>query len=75
MIFKVYYQPSKKINPRRENTEVLYLEAASEVEARILVENQTPYNIEFIEGLDQAALAYEQQSVNYKLTEFDRWKS
>lgn len=72
MIFKVYYQPSKKINPRRENTEVLYLEADSEVQARVLVEHQTPYNIEFIEGLDEAALAYEQQSVNYKLTEFEK---
>lgn len=72
MIFKVYYQPSKKINPRRENTEVLYLEADSEVQARVLVEHQTQYNIEFIEGLDEAALAYEQQSVNYKLTEFDK---
>ena len=38
MIFKVYYQPTKRINPRRENTEVLYLEAASEPEARIIVE-------------------------------------
>ena len=39
MIFKVYYQPSKKINPRRENTLSLYLEADSEPEARILVES------------------------------------
>ncbi len=32
MVFKVYYQPTKKINPRRENTESLYLEADSEPE-------------------------------------------
>ncbi len=25
MVFKVYYQPTKKINPRRENSESLYL--------------------------------------------------
>ncbi|ASR40997.1 DNA-directed RNA polymerase subunit epsilon [Ligilactobacillus agilis] len=70
MIFKVYYQPSKKVNPRRENTEVLYLDTDSEVNARLLVESNTEYNVEFIEGLDEATLAYEKESPNFKLTEF-----
>ena len=70
MIFKVYYQPTKRINPRRENTEVLYLEAAPEPEARILVESNTDHNVEFIEQLDEAALEYEKNSPNYKITEF-----
>lgn len=70
MIFKVYYQPTKRINPRRENTEALYLEAKSEVEARLLVEENTEYNVEFIEGLDDRTLEYEKQSENFKLTEF-----
>lgn len=70
MIFKVYYQPTKRINPRRENTETLYLEAKSEVEARLLVEENTEYNVEFIEGLDDKNLEYEKQSENFKLTEF-----
>ncbi|GAA0808879.1 MULTISPECIES: DNA-directed RNA polymerase subunit epsilon [Ligilactobacillus] len=70
MIFKVYYQPTKRINPRRENTETLYLEAKSEVEARLLVEENTEYNVEFIEGLDDKTLEYEKQSENFKLTEF-----
>ncbi|HIX02270.1 MAG TPA: DNA-dependent RNA polymerase auxiliary subunit epsilon family protein [Candidatus Ligilactobacillus excrementigallinarum] len=70
MIFKVYYQPTKRINPRRENTETLYLEAKSEVEARLLVEENTEYNVEFIEGLDEKTLDYEKQSENFKLTEF-----
>lgn len=70
MIFKVYYQPSKKVNPRRENTEVLYLDTDSEVNARLLVESNTKYNVEFIEGLDEATLAYEKESPNFKLTEF-----
>ena len=70
MIFKVYYQPTKRINPRRENTETLYLEANSEVEARLLVEDNTEYNVEFIEGLDDKTLEYEKQSENFKLTEF-----
>ena len=70
MIFKVYYQPSKKVNPRRENTEVLYLDTDSEVNARLIVESNTEYNVEFIEGLDEATLAYEKESPNFKLTEF-----
>ena len=70
MIFKVYDQPTKRINPRRENTETLYLEAKSEVEARLLVEENTEYNVEFIEGLDDKTLEYEKQSENFKLTEF-----
>lgn len=70
MIFKVYYQPTKRINPQRENTETLYLEAKSEVEARLLVEENTEYNVEFIEGLDDKTLEYEKQSENFKLTEF-----
>ena len=70
MIFKVYYQPSKKVNPSRENTEVLYLDTDSEVNARLLVESNTEYNVEFIEGLDEATLAYEKESPNFKLTEF-----
>ena len=70
MIFKVYFQPTKNINPRRENTETLYLEAKSEVEARLLVEDNTEYNVEFIEGLDGKALEYEKQSENFKITEF-----
>ena len=70
MIFKVYYQPTKRINPRRENTETLYLEAKSEVEARLLVEENTEYNVEFIEGLDDKTLEYEKQSENFNLTLF-----
>lgn len=70
MIFKVYYQPTKKINPRRENTKSLYLEAKSEVEARLLVEENTDYNVEYIEGLDEKTLDYEKQNANFKLTEF-----
>ncbi|KRM96515.1 hypothetical protein FC19_GL000809 [Liquorilactobacillus aquaticus DSM 21051] len=72
MIFKVFYQPSKKINPRRENTQSLYVEAKSQVDARIMVEKETSYNIEHIEGLDPKALEYEQSSPNYKLTEFNK---
>lgn len=71
MTFKVYYQPSKNTTPRRENTRSLYLEAESEAAARLLVENGTDYHIEFIELLDDKALAYEKESnPDFKLTEF-----
>lgn len=71
MVFKVYYQPSIKVTPRRENTESLYLEADSEVEARKMVETMKDSNIEFIQPLDDKALSYEKQSPDFKITEFD----
>ncbi|MCT3427662.1 DNA-directed RNA polymerase subunit epsilon [Limosilactobacillus fermentum] len=71
MTFKVYYQPSKNTTPRRENTQSLYLEADSEAAARMLVEENTNYNVEFIELLDEKALAYEQENnADFQLTEF-----
>ena len=71
MTFKVYYQPSKTTPPRRENPQSLYLEADSEAAARVLVEENTNYNVEFIELLDEKALAYEQENnADFQLTEF-----
>ena len=71
MTFKVYYQPSKNTTPRRENTQSLSLEADSEAAARVLVEENTNYNVEFIELLDEQALAYEQENnADFQLTEF-----
>ena len=66
MTFKVYFQPSKNNTPRRENTKSLYLEA----EARQLVENNTEYNIEYIELLDEKSLEYEKQNADFKITKF-----
>ncbi len=72
MIYKVFYQRS----PRREKTRALYLEieAANELEGRIqarkLVEENTPYNIEFIELLSDKHLEYEKESGTFELTEF-----
>ena len=70
MIFKVYYQPTKTQNPKRENTQSLYIDAADQPAARLAVESTTDYNVELIEQLSEKALAYEQQSPNFKLTEF-----
>lgn len=70
MTFKVYYQPTKTETPRRENTQSLYIEAESEAEVRALVEENTDYNVELIEELSDAALAYEKESDDFKLTTF-----
>lgn len=70
MIYKVYYQPTKTQNPKRETTHSLYLDAENLPAARMAVESNTPYNVEFIEELSEKALAYEQQSPSFKLTEF-----
>ncbi|KRO18351.1 DNA-directed RNA polymerase subunit epsilon [Lacticaseibacillus saniviri] len=70
MIYKVLYQEDKIRNPRRETTKTLYLEADSAVNARALVEENTPYNIEFVQELSGNFLEFEQQSEDFKLTEF-----
>lgn len=70
MIYKVLYQPDKVRNPKRETTQTLYLEADSAVDARAKIEDNTPYNIEFVEELSGNFLDYEKKSPNFKLTEF-----
>ena len=61
MIFKVTYQPNTQQVPTRENTQTLYVEA-SKGEARELIAKYTPYNVEFVQELSPAHLAYEQES-------------
>ena len=76
MIYKVFYQETKERSPRREKTRALYLEieAANELEGRIqarkLIEENTPYNIEFIELLSDKHLEYEKELGTFELTEF-----
>ncbi|EDP68487.1 hypothetical protein CAT7_07788 [Carnobacterium sp. AT7] len=71
MIFKINYQETKLRNPKREDTQTLYLEAGSVVEARELVEQNTPYNIEFVQQIDGKYLEYEKTSPDFKLVEFN----
>ncbi|MGC6769637.1 DNA-directed RNA polymerase subunit epsilon [Enterococcus sp. LJL128] len=70
MIFKVYYQETKTRNPKREDTLSIYVEGESEVAVRQLVEDNTLYNIEFIQLLEGNHLTYEQEHAEFKLTEF-----
>ena len=70
MIYKVLYQKDQIVNPRRETTKTLFLEADTVVAARTMVEDNTPYNIELIQELTGNSLAYEKQSPDFKLTTF-----
>ncbi|BDR60422.1 DNA-dependent RNA polymerase subunit epsilon [Lactobacillus xylocopicola] len=70
MIYKVLYQKDRIVNPRRETTQTLYIEAESIVTARTLVEQNTPYNIELIQELAGNSLKYEQDHADFKLTSF-----
>ncbi|MGM9910594.1 MAG: DNA-dependent RNA polymerase subunit epsilon [Lacticaseibacillus absianus] len=72
MIYKVLYQKNKIVNPRRETTQTLYMEADNVAEARTLVEQNTPYNIELIQELTGNSLKYEQEHADFKLTTFDK---
>lgn len=62
MIFKVLYQESTTQVPRRENTQSIYIEAESRVEAIDKVTKNTPYNIEYVQELDEAHLEYEREN-------------
>ena len=76
MIYKVFYQETNDQSPRREQTKSLYLEvdAATELEGRIiarqLVEQNTKYNIEFIELLSDNHHEYEKSHADFTITEF-----
>ena len=70
MIYKIYYQETKDRNPKREQTHSLYIEADDAVIARRLVVQNTPYNIEFVQELDEKHLAYEKENADFKLAEF-----
>ncbi|ESA44982.1 DNA-dependent RNA polymerase subunit epsilon [Streptococcus pyogenes] len=76
MIYKVFYQETKYQSPRRESTKALYLniDATDELDGRIkarrLVEDNTYYNVEFIELLSDKHLDYEKETGVFELTEF-----
>ena len=75
MIYQVFYQESKDRSPRREQTKALYLDidASSELEGRIIarkrIEENTSYNVEFIELLSDKHLEYEKETGVFQITE------
>ena len=70
MIYKVYYQEHPERNPKRETTLSLYLSAESLPQARDIIEDNTNYNVEFIEELSDKALTYEKANPNFEITTF-----
>lgn len=72
MIFKITYQETKVRNPKREETKTLYLEAETSIEARSIVEQNTPFNIEFVQLLEGKHLDYEQKNPEFIITEFSK---
>ncbi len=64
MIFKVLYQDNKSEVPVRENTRTMYLEANNEREIREALKGRE-INIEFIQPLTEAHLAYEKLSEDF----------
>lgn len=64
MIFKVLYQDLPNEAPVRERTQCLYIEAASERDVRLKLKDHH-INIELIQSLNEAHLAYEKQSERF----------
>lgn len=67
MIYKVYYQETKERNPKREQTQSLYVEADNEEMVHNLLRENTPYNVEYIQLLEGN---HEKENADFKLTEF-----
>ena len=66
MIYKVYYQEDRSEVPVREKTKSLYAEAQSEREVRHALKSR-PYNIEFVQKVNDAHLEYEKKSSDFKV--------
>lgn len=66
MIYKVLFQESLTVAPVRERTKSIYVEATSEQEVRAKLEDRN-YNIELIQPLTEAHLAYEQKSEHFQV--------
>lgn len=71
MIYKVFYQADKHEAPRREATQVLFIEADNVIEVREKLATHTPYGVEYIQEISGAHLEYEQErNPDYEVVEF-----
>lgn len=68
MVYKVYYQESKKEVPVREKTKTIYVEGKSERDVRTKLADR-PYNIEFVTVVKGDFLEYEKQNEDFKVLE------
>jgi len=71
LIFKVFYQDTIDEVPVREKTKTLYIEAESERDVRRKLQDRQ-INIEYIQPLEGAHLAYEQQHADFHVLEIER---
>ncbi|SDX35435.1 MULTISPECIES: DNA-dependent RNA polymerase subunit epsilon [Salimicrobium] len=69
MVYKVYYQELPNEVPVRERTDSMYVEAEIEREVREKLADKN-VNIEYIEGLSEEHLQYEQQDEDFKMESF-----
>lgn len=68
MIFKVYFQESKQEVPVREKTKSFFIEAESVRDVLTKIADRG-FNIEFVQAVEGAYLAYEKQNEDFKVLE------
>lgn len=66
MIFKVFYQDSLDVPPRRERTKSMYIEAATIREVRTKLAGRN-HNIEFVQEMSDGFLDYEKQTEQFEV--------
>ncbi|GFH40670.1 RNA polymerase epsilon subunit [Lactococcus insecticola] len=77
MLFKVFYQETKKRNPKRETTQSLFLEIddASDardgvIKVRDIIRENTAYHVEFIDAISGEQEKYEREFEGFTITTF-----
>ena len=76
MLFKVFYQESKKRSPKRETTNSLFLELDTTdvrqgvIHAREIMRDNTDYHVEFADAISDEQAAYERESDGFNITTF-----
>lgn len=76
MLFKVFYQATKKRSPKRETTHSLFLELPVSdvregvIQAREIMHNHTDYHVEFIDAISNEQAEYERESEHFHITTF-----
>ena len=76
MLFKVFYQETKKRSPKRETTNSLYLELPVSdvrdgvIQAREIMRDNTEYHVEFIDAISDEQAEYERESEHFNITTF-----
>ena len=76
MLFKVFYQETKKRSPKRETTNSLYLELPVSdvrdgvIQAREIMRDNTEYHVEFIDAISDEQAEYEREAEHFNITTF-----